>query len=397
MLSAVPAPAPPSAVSPWRRWAAGHPATVDVLGAAGVQLVALPALLRAEDHSLGVWLIDVGLVVPLIWRRRRPVPVFAVLAAVALVQWAVGLPLSADVALLVALYTVAAQEPRRIAVAAGAVLEVGAVLAAFRFAPAGDVLGSVVFLSGLVTAAFFIGTTVQTRRAYLGALVDRAARAERERDQQARLAASTERARLARELHDIVAHSLTVVVTLAEAAAASVATDPPAARDAMGQVATTGRLALAEMRRLVGVLRTEPRDDPADLTPARGLDGLDGLVAGARAAGLPVRLTVGGLPRRLSAAMDATAYRIVQESLTNVLRHAIAPSAVEVLVRWEAERLVLQVSDDGRSPVAIGEPGHGLAGMRERLAMFGGELSAGSSTSGGWRVRAVLPLAEERE
>jgi signal transduction histidine kinase len=151
------------------------------------------------------------------------------------------------------------------------------------------------------------------------------------------------------------------------------------------------------MRRLVGVLRTEPQDDPADLAPVRGLDGLDGLVAGARAAGLPVRLTVGGRPQRLSAAMDTTAYRIVQESLTNVLKHAGAPSAVDVLLRWEEDRLVLQVGDDGRSPVGTGEPGHGLVGMRERLAIFGGELSAGPRASGGWRVRATLPLAEEPE
>jgi signal transduction histidine kinase len=211
------------------------------------------------------------------------------------------------------------------------------------------------------------------------------------------LAASTERARLARELHDVVAHSLTVVVTLAEAAAASAGTDPPAARDAMGQVATTGRQALAEMRRLVGVLRTEPQDDLADLAPVRGLDGLDGLVAGARAAGLPVRLTVSGRPRRLNAATDSTAYRIVQESLTNVLKHASSPSAVDVLLRWEEQRLMLQVGDDGRSPVGTGEPGHGLVGMRERMAIFGGELSAGPSTSGGWRVRATLPLLEEPE
>jgi signal transduction histidine kinase len=381
----------------WRRWASGHPWSVDVVVACAVQALALPATLHVARSQPWAWAFDAALVLPLIWRRRRPVAVFGVLALVALVQWAVGVRLSADVALLVALYTVASREPRRVAVAAGAVLEVGAVLAAFRFAPAGDVLGSVVFLSGLVAAAFFIGTTVQTRRAYLGALVDRAARAERERDQQARLAASTERARLARELHDVVAHSLTVVVTLAEAAAAAVGTDPPVARDAMGQVATTGRQALAEMRRLVGVLRTEPQDDPADLAPVRGLDGLDGLVAGARAAGLPVRLTVGGRPQRLSAAMDTTAYRIVQESLTNVLKHASAPSAVDVLLRWEEDRLVLQVGDDGRSPVGTGEPGHGLVGMRERLAIFGGELSAGPRASGGWRVRATLPLAEEPE
>jgi signal transduction histidine kinase len=387
--------APPSTVSPWRRWAAGHPGTVDLLVAVGVQLLALPPLLRADELSVRVWLIDAALVLPLIWRRRRPVAVFGVLAAVALVQWAVGLRLSADVALLVALYTVATTQSRRIAVAAVAVLEVGVALAAIRFAPTGDAVGSLVFLSGLVVAAFFIGTTVQTRRAYLGALVDRAARAERERDQQARLAATAERTRLARELHDIVAHSLTVVVTLAEAASASATTDPPAAQQAMGQVATTGRAALSEMRRLLGVLRTDT--DEAGLAPAPGLDGLDGLVAGARAAGLPVRLTVGGRPRWLSAAMDTTAYRIVQESLTNVLKHASAPSAVEVLVRWEEERLVLQVSDDGRSPVTAGEPGHGLVGMRERLAIFGGELSAGPSVSGGWRVRAVLPLLEQPE
>ena len=149
------------------------------------------------------------------------------------------------------------------------------------------------------------------------------------------------------------------------------------------------------MRRLLGVLRDEA-DGDAGLAPAPGLDGLDALVAGARAAGLPVRLTVGGRPQPLPAAMDATAHRVVQESLTNVLKHAIEPSVVEVLVRWGEQDLVLQISDDGRSPVVTGEAGHGLVGMRERLAVFGGELSAGPSTSG-WRVRAALPLAEGQE
>jgi signal transduction histidine kinase len=275
------------------------------------------------------------------------------------------------------------------------VLETGVALAAFRFAPTGDALGSLVFLSGLVAAAYFVGTSVRNRRAYLGALVDRAARAERERDQQARLAATAERTRLARELHDIVAHSLTVVVTLAEAATAAADSDPGAARAAMGQVATTGRTALGEMRRLLDVLRTEPGDDAAGLAPAPGLDGVDGLVAGARGAGLPVRLTVAGRPRPLTAAMDATAHRIVQESLTNVLKHAVDTSAVEVLVRWEDGALVVQVSDDGRSTVASGEPGHGLTGMRERVALFGGQLSAGPVATSGWRVRATLPLIGE--
>jgi signal transduction histidine kinase len=380
----------------WRRWASGHPWVVDVGVACAVQALALPATLHAARSQPWAWAFDVALVLPLVWRRRAPVAVFAVQALVALVQWAVVLRLGADIALLVSLYTIATTQPRRTAVGAVAVLETGVVLAAVRFAPAGDVLGSLVFLSGLVVAAYFLGTSVRNRRAYLGALVDRAARAERERDQQSRLAATAERTRLARELHDIVAHSLTVVVTLAEAASVAAESDPPAARDAMGQVATTGRAALAEMRRLLGVLRDEA-DPDAGLAPPPGLDGVDALVAGARAAGLPVRLTVGGRPRPLPAGMDATAHRVVQESLTNVLKHAIEPSAVEVLVRWAEQDLVLQVSDDGRSPVGTGQPGHGLVGMRERLAIFGGELSAGPSTSGGWRVRAALPLLEQPE
>jgi signal transduction histidine kinase len=358
-----------------------------------VQLVAVPATLHLAHDQPWAWVFDLALVLPLVWRRRAPVPVFVVLAAVALTQWGFGLRLGADIALLVALYTVATTQPRRTAVAAVAVLEVGVALAAFRFAPTGDAVGSLVFLSGLVAAAYFVGTSVRNRRAYLGALVDRAARAERERDQQARLAATAERTRLARELHDIVAHSLTVVVTLAEAATAAAEIDPPAARSAMGQVATTGRTALGEMRRLLDVLRTESGDDVGGLAPAPGLDGLDGLVAGARGAGLPVRLTVAGRSRLLSAGQDATAHRIVQESLTNVLKHAVEPSAVEVLVRWEDGGLVLQVSDDGRSAAASGQPGHGLTGMRERVALFGGELSAGPTATGGWRVRARLPLA----
>jgi len=277
------------------------------------------------------------------------------------------------------------------------VLEVGVVLAAVRFAPAGDTVGSLVFLSGLVVAAYFLGTSVRNRRAYLGALVDRAARAEHERDQQARLAATAERTRIARELHDIVAHSLTVVVTLAEAATATVESDPRAAEVTMGQVATTGRAALTEMRRLLGVLRTDSDDPAVDFGPAPGLAGVDDLVAGARAAGLPVRLTVGGRPRALTGAMDATAHRIVQESLTNVLKHAVQPSGVEVLVRWSEEDLLLQITDDGRSGASSGAPGHGLTGMRERLALFGGELSAGPGATGGWRVRATLPVHEEIE
>jgi signal transduction histidine kinase len=391
-------PGPPP-LPTWRRWAGRHPRLVDGAIAGCVFLIGLPGRLHDTGDRPWLWALDIALAAPLIWRRRDPVAVFAVLAAAALVQWVLGVRLTDDVALLVALYTVAAYESRRNAIGAAAVLEVGAVLAAFRFAPARGVLASFVFLSGLVAAAFFIGTTVQTRRAYLAALVDRAARAERERDQQARLAATAERARLAREMHDVVAHSLTVVVTLAEAAAVASDTDPPAAKATMGEVATTGRAALTEMRRLLGVLRTDPGAEPgadlAGLAPVPGLDRLDELIGGARSAGLPVRLTVSGRSRPLPPTLDATAYRVVQEALTNVLKHAAGPSRVDVVVRWAAGAVTLAVIDDGRPNAAPGTAGHGLQGMRERLSLFGGELTAGPAAAGGWAVRVRLPLEEE--
>jgi signal transduction histidine kinase len=366
---------------------------VDGLLALAVLAIGLPAVVHREPRP-AEWVLTGALVLPLGWRRRAPVAVFLVLAAVALVQWALGLRLTADVALLVGLYSVAAHRPRPAALAAAAVLEAGAVLAAVRFSPARDLLTSLVFLTGLVVAAFSIGTTVRNRRAYLGALVERAAWLERERDQQARLAATAERSRIAREMHDVVAHSLTVVVTLAEAAAVTAEADPPAAREAMGQVARTGRTALAEMRRLLGVLRAEPDDGDAR-APVPGLHRLDELVDDARAAGLPVRLTVSGAARPLPTPVDVTAYRLVQESLTNSLRHAVDPTGVRVVLRWRDDALLVEVSDDGRPGAPAGAGGHGLAGMRERLALFGGSLTSGPGPAGGWTVSAVLPLPEE--
>jgi signal transduction histidine kinase len=390
-------PVPPPPQPEWRRTAARHPRAVDGAVALAVALIGVPAIIRT-DGGAGDWLFVLALALPLVWRRRAPLVVFAILAALGLAQWVVGVPLGTDAALLVSLYTVAVYRPRRWAVGAAAVLEVGVVLAAVRFAPAGDdVVGSLVFLSGLVAAAFFVGTSVQNRRAYLGALVDRATWLERERDQQARLVATAERARIARELHDIVAHSLTVVVTMAEAAAATVDSDPPAARQAMTEVATTGRGALGEMRRLLGVLRTaqsETDEDTGTRTPVPGLERVDELVAGARAAGLPVRLTVSGPARPLPSTLDATAYRVVQESLTNALRHSLEPTRVHVQLRWAADELTMDVTDDGRPTARSGQSGHGLAGMRERLQLFGGSVSTGPNPAGGWTVRAVLPLAE---
>jgi signal transduction histidine kinase len=388
-------PIAPPGPSRLRRWGARHPWVVDGGVAFLVALTGLPTAIHHPSLSPWTWLLSVVLALPLVWRRRAPAVVFAVVAVIGFQQWLVGFPIPADAAVLVALYTVAAYRPRRWGLAAAAVVELGVVLVAVRFLPAGDVWGSLILLSGLVAAAFFTGTSVQNRRAYLGALVDRAAVLERERDQQARLVATEERARIARELHDIVAHSLTVVVTMSEAAAVAVDADPSAARGAMTEVASTGRTALGEMRRLLGVLRADEQGADRGMTraPTPGLDRVDELVAGARAAGLPVRLTVSGPARQLPSTLDVTAYRVVQESLTNALKHANDPTGVHVRLRWDDDDLAIDVTDDGRpADTPGGLPGHGLTGMRERLALFGGTVSSGPTPSGGWQVRAVVPL-----
>ncbi len=379
-----------------RRWSDRHPQALDLLIVSVVALLSCARLVHGAGWR--VWVLSLLLVLPLAVRRRSPSGVFALVSLVALVQLLVGERLVADMALLVALYTVAALETRQRALAAAGVLEVGVVLASVRFAPAGGgVVGSIVFLSGLVTAALFIGTTQRTRRAYLASVVDRAARLEREVDQQARLAATAERTRIAREMHDIVAHSVSVIVTLADAAALANATDPPAATHAMQQVSATGRQALGEMRRLLGVLREDGADEEgagAGLAPQPGLSELDTLLAQMREAGLPLMLRVTGQPAALPQTAETAVYRIVQESLTNVLKHSDSPEQVSVTMRWSDDWLTLDVVDDGRpvSSVAPVPGGHGLAGMRERVLVQSGQLHAGPRSRGGWGVHARLPL-----
>ena len=411
-------PHPLPAAAPWpAAGAAAHPAPVDdglsgtragrrVLAARPwitdvaltVLLAALTALplLHAGQESPRVWVLDLALVAPLVWRRRYPLPVYYVIAAVACAQWLTAERLAADAALLVALYTVATQESRlRAAVAAG-VLEFGVVLASIRFAPVEQgVVGSLVFLSGLVAAAFFLGTSVRTRREYLASVEDRAVRLERERDQQNRLAATAERTRIAREMHDIVAHSLSIMITLADGAALANRTGPPAATDAMTQVSSTGRQALAEMRGLLGVLREEAeQDQPADLVPQPGLDQVEPLLDQVRSTGLMVRMSFRGAPRTLPLTAELTVYRVIQEAMTNVLKHGRDVTSVHVALDWGATGLDVSIRDDG-APIrtGIGTPGMGLSGMRERLAVHGGVLTAGPATGRGWAVSARLPLA----
>ena len=205
------------------------------------------------------------------------------------------------------------------------------------------------------------------------------------------MAAAEERARIARELHDVVAHSVSVMVVQAQAADRVLEGDEPAARELLGSIETTGRQALSELRRLLGLLR---RFEAADLAPQPSLRHLDGLVAQVRDAGLPVELVVHGEPPPLPPGVDLSAYRIVQEGLTNALKHAGRAHA-RVVVRYTPGEIQLEVADDGAGNGVGAAAGHGLAGMRERVAMYGGELESGPGATGGYVLRARLPVGAD--
>lgn len=337
-------------------------------------------------------ILQAALSLPLIWRRRAPLTVFCALAAAAFVQWLIGVQSLTDAALLVALYTVATRSPWQHTLMAGVVLEVGIVLASARWAaPDGRFLGSSVLLTAIAAAVALTGVNTRIRRAYLASLEDRAVRLEHERDQRARLAVADERARIAREVHDVVTHNLSVMVALADGAVFAQHRSPGKATAAMRQISGTGRQALTDMRRSLGVLRA---DEPDALRhPMPGIAQLETLVDRMRAAGLPARLDLEGDPAPVSAAAQLTVYRLVQEALTNTLKHTPSGTRAEVRVRCTPQAVTVEVTDDGRTTQAAGPPsGHGVPGMRERAAVYGGPLEAGPLPGGGWRVSARLDL-----
>jgi signal transduction histidine kinase len=221
---------------------------------------------------------------------------------------------------------------------------------------------------------------------------NRRARIVREQERAAADAVAEERTRIAREMHDVVAHAIGVMVVQAGAARTVIDRDPVAAKEAIGRVEETGRMGLAEMRRLIGVLTDD--GSGAARSPQPGLGGLDALVATVRTAGLPVEVVRSGEPRPLPVGADLTAYRIVQEALTNVLKHAGAAHA-RVSLQYDEAGVGIEVADDGRGPAPTTDPGHGLVGMRERVALFGGTLETAPRPGGGFVVRARLPIAEE--
>ncbi|MBC9717595.1 sensor histidine kinase [Streptomyces sp. TRM66268-LWL] len=251
-------------------------------------------------------------------------------------------------------------------------------------------------LFGALIAGWAVGSGARSRREYLGTLAARARDLERERDQRAALAAAAERDRLTRELHDVVAHGLSVIVMQAQGADAAFDKRPADARAALATIVDTGRASLADMRRVLAAGDSAGPGGSAARHPAPGLDRLPQLVARVRESGTPVELRMDGTEGALPGVVELSAYRIVQEALTNVMKHAGPAAQAEVRVCRHADRLVVEVTDDG---VAEGEPdgsGNGLRGMRDRVALLGGELSAAPAPGGGFAVRAQLPLEQGR-
>jgi signal transduction histidine kinase len=303
-------------------------------------------------------------------------------------------PGAGGIQVLVALYTVAALADRRDSLQAAGITAVAVLVvlvANWRELTVIDVVANYLVFG----TAWILGDNVRTRRKYVAELEDKAVRLEAEREAQAQRAAVEERTRIARELHDVVAHSVSVMTVQAGAARRLLdrSKADPQAREAMATVETTGREALAELRRVVGVLRAD--DESPGLDPQPGVADLPALVARAQEAGLAVDLTIEGEPRALPSGVDLSAYRIAQEALTNAFKHA-GPAHADVRVCYGADALEVQVVDDGRGAAADPSPvggGHGLVGMRERVALFDGELVAGPRPGGGYEVKARLPIS----
>ncbi|MDR7276350.1 sensor histidine kinase [Catenuloplanes atrovinosus] len=333
------------------------------------------------------------MVVALWWRRRAPGVVLAIILAVTFGSWLAGAWLQAGMAMLLALYAVARYGNLRTLAWACAGTAVVVVTGLFALLSVSHPWHAGFFMLGTATAAVALALTVRTRAAYLAALEDRARRLEVERDQRERLTAATERSRVAREMHDIVGHNLSVMIGLADGGAVLAASRGESTAEPLRLIGETGRQALGELRRVLGVLRDGTTD--ARLSPQPGVADLDDLVRRVRAAGLDVDYRTDGDIGAFGDGLQLTVYRIVQEALTNTLKHAGAGSAATVTVSAAGDRTVrVRVRDTGPAPgfvaAAADEPGHGLTGIRERAGLYGGEVVAGRDDAGGWRIEALL-------
>ncbi|MET8781091.1 histidine kinase [Streptomyces sp. NPDC004589] len=348
--------------------------------------------LARRPDALG-WTLLLAAHVPIVWRRRRPLLVLAAVVALVAPYHALdnnhGAPLPAS---FVALYTVAVTgRPLRTILTGTAVL--GIVVSVMLTVNAHQALG-LLRVSGWVIAVLFLGVDVRYYRQYVASIVERAERAERTREEEARRRVAEERVRIARDLHDLLAHSITVIGVQTSVAVHVLAADPErldreAIARALDDIAETCRTARGELRTTLDVLREQGAEGEAR-GPLPGVDGVTDLVGAARLAGARVQQTV--RIHQVPPAVGAAAYRIVQEALTNVVRHAGPDPVVRVDLQEKDGALHLSVTDDGTGPTPGGVPGHGLVGMRERARSVGGTIDAGPRAQGGFEVAAVLPL-----
>ena len=482
-------------VSALYAWLRRHPRLVDAVPAVFLALGSVATAISQRAYVLV--LVTFGLTVPIVFRRAHPVAAFAVAitaGALQLLFWMTSLILiPADLAIVVLLYTLAAYTTRKISIAGLAACLLGSAaalpaiyqhLASRGVSPGvspGLAFGAGLF-AGPCLLAWVLGDSMRYRRAYYVSLEERAARLERDRDVQAQMAAAAERARIARELHDVVAHNVSVMIVQADGAAYAMDSEPERAREALAAISATGRQALAEMRVMLGVLRKsgqsataiadqaataiasesgEPAAMPAEaatdqpatahpadahpatthpaadratpeplaataalpayvaprsptapaqlpsfpsppdllfsapgpaLAPMPGISQLEDLLDQARAGGLEVSCTIGGQMRPLPSGTELTAYRIIQESLTNTRKHAGPGARADVGLRYLPDAIELTVTDNGiGADASCDGHGHGLTGMHERVALYGGILAVGPLPSGGYGVRALLP------
>ena len=328
---------------------------------------------------------------PLALRRRLPLLVLAVVMGAALAQSLADA--DADVAgvlviaIIAAAYSVAAHCRRR-AAATGGLVGLAALWGSVHLQGGG--IGNYLFAGAIFVGAWLAGFVLRARHLRAEALQQKTEVLEREQEARSRAAVAEERARIARDLHDAVAHSVSVIVVQAGAERLALPEGETSTREVLRSIEETGRQALVEMRRLVEMLRKD--DEELALAPQPSLAHLELLVQQVREAGLPVELRREGEPRTLPPGVDLSAYRIVQEALTNALKHA-GPARARVTVRYAPNQLELEVADDGAGTTSGADGGgHGLVGMRERVAVFGGVLEADRRVEGGYRLRATLPL-----
>ncbi|MGW6706753.1 sensor histidine kinase [Streptomyces sp. NPDC054956] len=388
-----------------------HPTGVDSFWAVlffGVSMAVVASSSGGTAQALLATPCVVALSSAVALRRRWTVPIFWLTVATGLYQLASGGEVSFhDIALLVVLFTVAAADvPRWISRTALGWGLIASPLYFLRFGvdkgPNTSAVESVLlvlFMMVPFALAWVMGDSLRTRRAYYAQLVERNQRLEKERAAQAQVAVAAERARIARELHDVVAHNVSVMVVQADGAAYVMDAAPEQAKEALQTISGTGRLALAEMRRLLGVLRTGEPQESEDYVPQPDVEQIEVLIEQVRAAGLTVDFEVEGAPRKLPSGVELTAYRIVQEALTNTRKHGGPNAKASVRLVYFDDGLGLLVEDDGRGAAhelyedgGADGAGHGLIGMRERIGMVGGTLDAGPRPGGGFRISALLPL-----